>query len=414
MVRLGRVAVVGFAAAVVTSNARAAGPPDELVFRGDGVVIRLVRPGDHGTIERAGQSFPFTATHHGHKLTGTFTAGGRPFPFTFDQADAPGWAELKSGGKTYALADATPGQRPVVLRAAGGVVLRLDNEAGSAGTFERDGRPVRFTATRPTVGPDESLGLPATLADGRRVTFTIARGQGDRYAVTADGIKYDMARDADAKADDRPRTEAPAAAAGRTVVLERRPVRDAQTQLTVATVLVPRGWVQDDGIRWQPQLNQFYAVETVVGDVAAGHTVRWLPTAQFTASTALYNTARQNGGPAVSNGIELAPRVFTPERYVTQVTLPRCGRGFADVRVTRVTPCRPWPGRPWRRTRPRPRPAPPAGTSSTPPPPACRSRTRPPTAGRSTRLSAASWSTTGTSRPTPAPAGWAFPTASRS
>lgn len=89
----------------ISGLARAAEPlPD--VLAGDGLSVRFTDKSatPAGTLERDGQSYPFTSRFENNRIVGTFQAGGTGFPFTITQV--AGGFTLTTGDSRYALVGA--------------------------------------------------------------------------------------------------------------------------------------------------------------------------------------------------------------------------------------------------------------------------------------------------------------------
>lgn len=205
-----------------------------------------------------------------------------------------------------------------------GLVVVLDGDARQlTGTIHRGADTWPFTAT---LGADQTF--TGTFTAGGQsfpLTLVLDRAAGQARLETG-GKMYQLKVAPPGAAPDH----LPVTAPGNTIVLEKRTITDATTQLPAANLLVPRGWRLDEKVIWRMHHAQFVTHASRVSSPQGDAVLEWIPLDTFVVSPM---AAQAGGPPAVANHQEPLMRRIDVQEYLLHFALPRY-RNLHQPRVT--------------------------------------------------------------------------------
>lgn len=102
-----------------------------------------------------------------------------------------------------------------------------------------------------------------------------------------------------------------------------RVLKDQQSQLDVATILVPKGWEVQSNFEWRPLHANFVVNRSTVFDPQTGWALQYLPLDKFQCLPSAFQQAVQQNDLLTPSGMELCGTVPNAKQYATDVLLAR-------------------------------------------------------------------------------------------
>lgn len=240
------------------------------------------------------------------------------------------------------IALAVPGW-PVELRCDDVVIRFSKNTDEPAGVIVIKGRSYKFNGY---VEDDRTLSCTYETADDD-FDFTLRRKEDGRFAFKSGRLTRTLEASGEQivpedqegifppPVPDFPEKQGSHVAPDRAMVYTPRTIRDSNSQLDVAVILVPRGWEVHSNIEWRP-LNAFFVVNrSTVVDPAGGWALQYLPLDKLLCLPSAYRQAVEQGDLLTASGMELCEAVPSAGQFAKEVLIARY-RNIPGMRIVRT------------------------------------------------------------------------------